>query len=150
MRGGTTVGKYNAIDIAKYIISKCTRDDKPISNLQLQKILYFIQRDYLKNNKYPLFEDDIEAWQFGPVVPEVYYAFCGMGSMKIIGEYITSQSIDDKDKVFIDAIVETKRVKTPWALVEESHTPGGAWDAVYQNGIGDHKVIPKTEIMYRG
>ena len=40
-------GDYQAIDIAKYIIGKCTADNQPISNLQLQKILYFLQRKYL-------------------------------------------------------------------------------------------------------
>lgn len=33
---------YTALDMAKYIIDKCTKDRSPISNLQLQKILYYI------------------------------------------------------------------------------------------------------------
>lgn len=37
---------YKAIDIAKNIINKCTIDKHPISNLQLQKILYYIQKDF--------------------------------------------------------------------------------------------------------
>lgn len=144
------MGKYDAIEIAKYIVTKCTDDKKPITNLQLQKILFFIQKEYLSDKKYPLFSDDIEAWQFGPVVPKAYYAFCGMGSMKIIGEYSILSKIDEEDKSFIDRVVEEKRLKAPWDLVKESHTPGGAWDTIYRNGRGDHKVIPVGVIMSRG
>lgn len=63
---------YRAIELSKYIVSKCIDDGFPISNLQLQKILYYIQRDFLRIGK-PAFPDAIEAWQFGPVVPNVYY-----------------------------------------------------------------------------
>ena len=40
---------YNALDIAKYIITKCNKDGFPISNLQLQKILYNLQKFFLQN-----------------------------------------------------------------------------------------------------
>lgn len=35
---------YSAMEITKYIINKCTKEKHPISNLQLQKILYYIQK----------------------------------------------------------------------------------------------------------
>ena len=38
---------YSALSMAKYIIDKCTKDKYPISNLQLQKILYYIQRELM-------------------------------------------------------------------------------------------------------
>ena len=38
---------YSALEIAKYIIDKCTKDRCPVSNLQLQKILYYVQREFL-------------------------------------------------------------------------------------------------------
>lgn len=65
----------DVLTLAKYIVTKCVRDCCPISNLQLQKILYFIQVDALKTTGEPAFLNNIEAWQFGPVVPEVYYYF---------------------------------------------------------------------------
>ena len=60
---------YKALELAKYVVSKCIQDDNPISNLQLQKILFYIQRDYLQNENRAAFADEIEAWRFGPVVP---------------------------------------------------------------------------------
>lgn len=61
---------YSALDIAKYIISKCNIENCPISNLQLQKILYNLQKALLQSEimitekkSSALFGDKIEAWQ---------------------------------------------------------------------------------------
>ena len=77
----------DALALAKYIVTKCVKDDCPISNLQLQKILYFIQVDSLKRTGKTAFPDSIEAWQFGPVVPRVYYFFCGNGALSILDTF---------------------------------------------------------------
>ena len=55
--------------LAKYIVQKCYQDGHPISNLQLQKILYFLQIMYGRSTegKELLFQDDFEAWPYGPV-----------------------------------------------------------------------------------
>lgn len=131
---------YDAIYLAKYIVSKCTEDARPISNLQLQKILYHVQKDFLKRGTLA-FSDDIQAWKFGPVIPNVYYRFCGFGSMPIIASY-DDVKIECEDKIHIDEIVSSKRILDPWDLVEETHKPGGAWDETYNNGGGNHQVIP--------
>ncbi len=136
---------YAALDLAKYIVYKCVNDNEPISNLQLQKILYSIQKYYLQRSGEPFFADDIEAWQFGPVVPNVYYHYCGYGAMPI-SNATDVVSFDINILKNINIIVEEKRKVSPWLLVLETHRPGGAWDRVYQNGIGNHQVIPLTYI----
>lgn len=139
---------YIALDIAKYVLGKCTEDNHPISNLQLQKILYFLQKKYLVESGNRLFWDDIEAWQFGPVVPDVYYQYCGFGSMAITMKYIVD--IGEKDSQIIDSIVEEKRRKNPWDLVEETHAQGKAWSEIYRGGLGNRKTIPIELIRTRG
>ncbi len=138
---------YKAMDLAKYIVTKCAEDNQSISNLQLQKILYFIQRDFLKIQDAPAFRDDIEAWQFGPVVPNVYYNFCGYGSGLIDVQTDADLSISD---AVVDGIVIDKRSQKPWDLVEETHKPNGAWDQVYENGAGNKKVISIELIKSNG
>ena len=138
---------YMAVQLARYIVSKCIQDGCPISNLQLQKILYYVQKEFLKSGK-PAFSDDLEAWQFGPVVPSVYYLFCGFGAMPItfFGNNESPIEIDPADRNVIDQIVEEKRQLPPWDLVEETHKSGGAWDGIYQNGKGNHQIIPNNLI----
>lgn len=131
---------YDAVELSKYIIAKCIDDNCPISNLQLQKILYYIQKFFLVNNSLA-FSDNIEAWQFGPVVPNSYYKFCGFGSMPITIKHDCSDiCIDDKKN--IDQLIISKRQMDPWELVEETHKSGGAWDQIYKNGLGNHQIIP--------
>ena len=87
-----------AVDLADYIIDKCNKDDMPISNLQLNKILYCIQRHFLKQGTYA-FYDDIEAWCFGPVIPDVYYKYGICGVMPIRPPYpIEKVTIELKKK----------------------------------------------------
>ena len=131
---------YNAIDLSKYIVSKCVTDGHPISNLQLQKILYYIQKDFLQRDEVA-FSDNIEAWQFGPVVPNVYYHYCGFGSMAI-SIIKDAFSIVSSDSIFINKIVEEKRNLNPWDMVAETHKEDGAWAKVYRNGLGNHCIIP--------
>lgn len=141
---------YTARQVSSYIIKKCVNDREPISNLQLQKILYFIQRDYLRSDiGNPAFNDDFEAWRFGPVIPEVYYDYSGFGSMAI-DMWDNEPDIMLTDKVLIDPVIEEKRNLDPWDLVEQTHKNGGAWALTYQNGNGYKKVIEKELIRTRG
>lgn len=63
---------YSAIDVARYIILYCKEKEYPISNLKLQKLLYSVQAQFLITKRDPAFLEEIEAWDFGPVVPEVF------------------------------------------------------------------------------
>lgn len=141
---------YSAMEVAKYIVTKCVNDACPISNLQLQKILYYVQRENLRKTGQPLFENPIEAWQFGPVVPKVYYSFCGFGAMPITSQYKSQETMKQEDKTCINAIVETKRSLNPWDLVEETHKKGGAWDCTYKDGKGNRSIIPNALIKAEG
>lgn len=65
---------YCALDIANKILAKGASSDagELISNLKLQKLLYYMQGFHLAFFETKLFKEDIVAWQYGPVVPEVY------------------------------------------------------------------------------
>ena len=119
---------YLALEIAKYIIDKCTKDNCPISNLQLQKILYYIQREFLQQGEIA-FPEEIEAWQFGPVVPEVYRQYCGFGALPIRMRYMVRIELDDIR--MINPIIEKKRILNPWDMVSDTHSSGKAWDLIF-------------------
>lgn len=139
-------GKYAAIDVAHYVIDKCSRNGSPVSNLHLQKILYFLQKFWLKELKCPLFDDEIEAWPFGPVVPNVYYNYCSYGALKITEEYDDIPIYQD-DYENIDKIVKDKSDYDPWNLVKETHKIGSAWHQTYNDGKGYKCIIDKELIM---
>jgi uncharacterized phage-associated protein len=76
---------FNAIDIANKIIVNTDNDKGDIiSNLKLQKMMYYLQGFNLAFFEEKLFDDNIEAWQYGPVVPSVYHSFREFGKGAII------------------------------------------------------------------
>jgi len=77
----------NVLDVAKLFI-RLGDDEDGISNLKLQKLVYYAQGYYLALYDKPLFDDNIEAWAHGPVVPFLYHKFKDFGS----------NSIDDNPK----------------------------------------------------
>lgn len=75
---------YSANDIAeKVILQTDTERGDIISNLKLQKLLYYLQGYHLAFFNQKLFDDDLHAWTYGPVVPDVYRRFKENGAMGI-------------------------------------------------------------------
>ena len=74
---------YSAIAVANYIIEYEHSKNRMISNLKLQKLLYFVQARFFMVYGKPCFRDKIEAWSFGPVVVNVYHAYKYYGGMDI-------------------------------------------------------------------
>jgi uncharacterized phage-associated protein len=73
--------ELNCYDIAQYFLAQ--RDDDAgdlISNLKLQKLVYYAQGFSLALYDRPLFPERIEAWTHGPVVPGLYYEYKNYGS----------------------------------------------------------------------
>ncbi|MFM9414170.1 Panacea domain-containing protein [Peptococcus simiae] len=137
-----------ALDFARYIIYRCYDIEKPISNLQLQQILYFVQVSFLQEKGHLAFAESIEAWQFGPVVPAVYYDFSGYGGLKIPvseGKYIDFSGQD-----LVDQICAEAASLEAWELLEMSHEKGGPWHRVYNNGKGNRDIISPAVMKAHG
>lgn len=124
---------FNAIDIANYIINKCIDLGRPITNLQLQKILYYVQGEYIrKTNGNTLFNEAIVAWPYGPVIPEVYFEFNGYSSSDINTKYKEIELPDEIEDI-IDPIIKKKSLLTAWKLVEDTHNES-PWLETYVEG----------------
>jgi uncharacterized phage-associated protein len=78
-----TAPPYPALTIAKWFIAWAEAEGEELSNLKLQKLLYYAQGHHLAQRRASLFTDPIQAWSHGPVVPQVYHEFKGSGSSSI-------------------------------------------------------------------
>lgn len=86
---------YNALEIADYVFGYYSFErDINISNLKLQKVLYFLQANHLVITEKQLFVDNIEARDFGPVVYNAYQKY------KIYGGGSISYNLIDKDREY--------------------------------------------------
>lgn len=141
---------YRALDIARYIIERCRKNNKTISNLKLQKILYFVQAEFLVSKNQPCFAEKIEAWDFGPVVPDVYFVYRMYGSANIpcIGKSRASQLISTRDKELLDGIIDECSRYSASALVEITHnqTP---WLEAYKPGYNNEITTESIKNYFR-
>ena len=137
---------YNVLDVSRYIINYCNDNDSGISNLKLQKILYFVQAFFLISTPEQCFKEKIEAWEFGPVVPVAYREYKQFGGCNIpkINSYIEmdfenmwnskikkydGSIIADKDKERIKAVVNKFADYTATDLVRLTHNQAPWKDA---------------------
>ncbi len=67
---------YDVKDIAKYIIAYCNKNNKSITNLVIQKTLYYVQGYFIKKFNELAFDAEIVKWPYGPVAPEAYFSLC--------------------------------------------------------------------------
>lgn len=75
----------SVLDLCRHVINYSNDQDYGVSNLKLQKLLYFIQAYFLieTEDQRPCFAERIEAWDFGPVVPKAYREYKQFGSVDI-------------------------------------------------------------------
>ncbi|KIL45726.1 Panacea domain-containing protein [Jeotgalibacillus soli] len=88
-----------AIEVANFLLNLSKPNTKEsISNLKLQKLLYYVQGFHLAFYNDRLFEDDIQAWSHGPVVPDVYREFKGNSYRDIQPSPLIKESDLDRRK----------------------------------------------------
>lgn len=130
-----------ATDAAIHIINICIDDNQPISNLQLQKILYFCQVESYRIRGKQLFDDDFEAWRYGPVIPGVYRIFSVFGGLKINRRISGGTRLSFDDSQLVERVARALRRLRPWELVDKTHSKGSPWDLTDSGS-----TIPKTLI----
>jgi len=95
---------YEVLDISRYIINKSISDKTPISNLKLQKLLFYVQAYFLVETGSQLFSESLVSWKYGPVVIEAYDEFKSFGALEIVDpieEYTEFEFSDDSFKLNI-------------------------------------------------
>lgn len=140
---------YSALTVASYIIKKCNELNTAISNLKLQKILYFLQAEYLVARNRPCFYDIIEAWDFGPVVPIVYreYRIYGSASIPSPKNYICNEMIYACDEDLFDGVINFFSQYSAAALVEITHRQQ-PWIKAYEKGRNSEITIDSIKDFF--
>lgn len=96
-------------DVATYFLFLADQDeDEMMTNMKLQKLLYYAQGFHLAIRGEPLFREAIEAWIHGPVVPAIYHAFKGFGRNPIPFEGMTVNldEIEPETKEVLDEVYQ--------------------------------------------
>lgn len=122
------------------------QSDWTLTNLGMQKILYIANVFYHGKYGSPLVNGEFEAWEYGPVHPELYHFLKEFGSNPIkkdaFEEYSDTLSDSDERKM-IDRVYNALKNAPPNRLVDFTHRENGAW---IKNFIPGVRGIPISDI----
>lgn len=115
---------YKALDIANKLLAKaadvCGGD--LMSNMKLQKMLYYEQGFHLAAFGTPLFDEDIEAWMYGPVVPSVYEHFKSHGAGGLEPENGTVIELTDDEEYMFNDVFDAYIDFSAYGLMRKTHS----------------------------
>ncbi len=133
--------------IAKWFVAWASSDEADLSNLKLQKLLYYAQGHHLGRTGNPLFRDDIQAWAHGPVVPSVYRHFKPFGSGDLAladGDSFAWDAVDEDTTQLLIEVWETFGQYGAWRLRNMTHAEA-PWVDNFQEDES-HVVISQPEL----
>lgn len=118
-----------AFEVAKYIIKSL-----PVDNLKLQKLLYYSQAvSLVYYDKKPLFREDIEAWDYGPVVPLVYQVYKQHGFEILPINEDEESALNFEELKAVDMALSCFGVLSGPALINQTHYED-PWKNAYKPG----------------
>lgn len=139
-------------EIADYLILSFRDSGENLTNLKLQKLLYYAQAWYLANHGKPLIDCDFQAWTHGPVCRPLYLRFKGY-EWKPITEKVESPNLPTGVVEFLDELKIAYGDFGAWALERMVHVEEPWLEA--RGGLpldaSCNKVIPRDtmERYYR-
>ncbi len=152
--------------IANELLDRSARDGKPMTPMQLLKLVYISHGWYLATTNQPLFDEVVQAWKYGPVVPSLFHEFKSYGGGRIDRPASTplppsdnSEFADlefaievpflaDEDsdaKQLLDWVWENYGHLDGWKLSEMTHKAGTPWSETVKNM---KEVNPSTDWVY--
>lgn len=147
------------MNVANYIIERAKERKKPISNLHLQKVLYFLQAAFLVEYGEPIINGEFSRWSYGPVLKKVYVSYKDNGSSSIEDlapnisidhngwnilppQNIKKEEFDEDSMSLLNNTIDTLLNESPWKLVERTHNQS-LWSE-YEADIREHQAKDYT------
>ncbi len=135
----------------------------PIDQMKLQKLMFYAHAWHLAYMDIPLFEEDFEAWPWGPVVRDIYYQTSDYGrgqitqkvsEIKRTGQgpldfsFVIPDGVAPELKGFIRQVWDTHKAFTGIQLSNSTHAPGEPWALIKERyGSLRHKPTIPNELI---
>ena len=124
---------YDARSIANWFIQRAAKDGRSLSIMSILKLVYIAHGWRLEMKGEPLFPNRIEAWRYGPVIPDVYYEFRrqGINPRELASNYPLPH--DPADVKFLEQIYDIYGHMSPMRLSDLTHVVGGPWHSATES-----------------
>ncbi len=107
-----------------------------LSNLQLQKMLYMADMNFVGRYGERMINENFEAWDYGPVLPSLYHKAKAFGAKAVPNVFWGSTSIrGSREAEMLQEAWDNLQTMTPGELVENTHWFNGAWAKRYVPGV---------------
>ncbi len=142
---------YNVLDIAKKLIKMADWDSanggENLTNLKLQKLLYYEQGYHLAAFDTPLFNEKVEAWMYGPVVPDAYdyYQQYGANPLPVEDDVIT---LTDAEEDLFALVYDAYRDFSAIGLLNKTHNEL-PWASMKQYGRGEEITLNSMKAFFK-
>lgn len=127
----------SVFDIADFFVQIASQnEDDQMTNLKLNKLLYYAQGVFLSRTGKPLFKEDIQAWPLGPVVPAIYhkYKICGKNTISADEDTLNRSLFTEEELETLLDIVREFGQYTGAKLVDLTHQPDTPWSIAREAG----------------
>lgn len=136
-----------ALDVANFfILTGSLNEGTEMTNARVNKLLYFAQGWHLAIYGTPLFSEDFEAWQYGPVINEIYQSFkiCNSNAiLETLGDFDIN-SLEENDIEFLTSVFCKYVDDSTSSLISKTHEKDTPWRKIYV--AGKNNIISKEEI----
>ena len=134
--------KHGALDIANEFILRGIDAGRPLTPMEVQKMMYFAHGWMLAIFGRPLHTDAWRAWQYGPVLPRVYHKLRNYRGNPIQDAIAGGRADMDADETYI--VDEVFRLYSPYKGIELSawtHVSGSPWEQARSHSPGGIPII---------
>lgn len=147
---------YSASLVAYAFVRKGIEEGRPLTQMKLQKMVYFAQGIHLALYKEPLVKETFQAWKYGPVIPVIYHTYKYYGSSPINDtewvltlheDEMTLSLLNDNARESIDYTWDLLKDTNAVKLSNWTHTDGSPWAKNYSEGINE-TFIPNDDIRH--
>ena len=125
-----------ATALANALLDIAAARGEALTNLKLQKLVYFAQGWALAARGRPLVNEQAEAWPLGPVFPTVYHAFRDFGAAPIDARAPVAAAVEPGTRAFLESVYAVYGAMSAEQLSRLSHVPGGPWDRTWRASAG--------------
>lgn len=125
---------YDARHIANWFVRRAAKDERKLSIMALLKLTYIAHGWHLEMWKSPLIKNRIEAWQRGPVIPDVYHDFRSQGVEVSRPLDIPEGEMPDFHEKFLEDIYGIYGNLDAFRLSDMTHEPGSPWEKASSRG----------------
>ena len=133
----------DARDVTNYVIQKSVADKRPLTPLQLNKIIYFCHGWMLGIFTRPLYWQYVEAWRLGPVVPDVYHSlkhFGGEPVSTLVHAPTREPDYTSQERSVINRIFDHYSRFSGTQLSTMTHEGGTPWDITWREHGQNHII----------